>query len=482
MIGLDGAGMTRDEIAQIGAGTGAFLDPAGRARAAAVHRDAEAVSATRPVYGRATGVGANREVGVATESGGDPGRPPGYAHALRLLRSHATAAGAPRSRSRVRASLAVRLNQLAAGGSGVRPEILDALARMLAADALPEVLEYGSIGTGDLPVLAGIALGLTGERPCSPPFEQSVEFGSGDALAFLSSNAATIADAALALDGLLVAARAGLAVTALSFIAMSGNIEAFSAPVAAAAPFPGVDRVSVAMRRLVGPPAASRRIQDPYGLRVYPMVHGGFLDAMHRADVTIEAMANAMSENPLYYTDDSGPGVAHHGAFYAAELARNLDSVTAALAQTARLGLTRITELNEPKYTGTSAFLAVGAPGSSGTMMIEYVAAAALGQLQTLAGPVGPLTVTLSRGVESAATFAATAAANAMQAIAAYRVVLACELVCAARAIRVLPVPSVPEWTAGILDRFPSAEMEDRDLTPDIRAADALLGELSGLG
>src|SRR3954468_8345361 len=66
---------------------------------------AERITTERPVYGRSTGVGANRNELFAPA--------PGQARAL--LRSHATSAGPLRSAERVRAMLVVRLNQLAAG-------------------------------------------------------------------------------------------------------------------------------------------------------------------------------------------------------------------------------------------------------------------------------------------------------------------------------------------------------------------------------
>src|SRR2546428_3061278 len=126
----------------------AELDPAARERATRSNDFAVRVSTQRPVYGRSTGVGANRDVAID-----DPDR-----HALSLLRSHATTGGPLREPQRVRAMVAVRLNQLAAGGSGVSPLLLDGLADMLAADALPPVRELGSIGTADLSALALVAL------------------------------------------------------------------------------------------------------------------------------------------------------------------------------------------------------------------------------------------------------------------------------------------------------------------------------------
>ena len=91
------------------------------------------------------------------------------AQSLRLLRSHATSSGERRSTRRVRAMLTIRLNQLAADGNGIRPEVLDALAEMIAADALPPVREGGSVGTADLAALATTALVLAGEVRSTPP-------------------------------------------------------------------------------------------------------------------------------------------------------------------------------------------------------------------------------------------------------------------------------------------------------------------------
>ncbi len=122
--------------------------------------------------------------------------------ALQLLRSHATSSGELRSGQRVRAMLVIRLNQLAADGNGISPAVLDALEAMLAADALPPVREGGSVGTADLAALATTALVLCGEVPSTPPVPATTEFGPGDALTFMSSNAAVLADAALAVADL----------------------------------------------------------------------------------------------------------------------------------------------------------------------------------------------------------------------------------------------------------------------------------------
>src|ERR1700678_3053498 len=104
-------------------------------------------------YGRTTGVGANGGVTVA----------PGSGHGLRLLRSHAGGAGEQVSAGIARGALAIRLNQLAAGGSGAAPAWLEAVAGALSDGLVPECRVLGGIGTGDLTGLAAAALALIGE-------------------------------------------------------------------------------------------------------------------------------------------------------------------------------------------------------------------------------------------------------------------------------------------------------------------------------
>jgi histidine ammonia-lyase len=340
---------------------------------------------------------------------------------------------------------------------------------MLTHDALPPVRELGSLGTGDLPALAVTALALSGELPTSAPLPVRVRFGAGDALPFLSSNAGAIADAMLAHDALARLARAATHVGALTFRAVDGNPEAFGEPVEGSTHFAGIQKVALEMRGLIGEPRPPARLQDPYGLRVLPQVHGALWDRLDSLHLSTVAMANAPRENPALLPD---AGVFHHGSFFAATLGQVLDATVSATAQAAQLALGRLTFLSEPAITGLPPFLGDGTAGASGVMVVEYVAASALGHLRALAGVTGTQTVTLSRGLEEGASFASLAARQALSSVEPLRAVLACELVAAVRALRMrgLPVPAgaraLPQETA------------DRDLTADLELACDLLDAL----
>ncbi|MEP7026820.1 MAG: aromatic amino acid lyase, partial [Actinomycetota bacterium] len=140
---LDGTALTCAEVAAAARGQRqvAIADE-GRERAAAASEVARYATARREVYGRTTGVGANRDTQV---SGADAA-----GHGLRLLRSHAGGGGPLIAAELSRAMLVVRANQIAAGGSGVDPGVLDPLASAINAGLSVPVPAWGAIGTGDL--------------------------------------------------------------------------------------------------------------------------------------------------------------------------------------------------------------------------------------------------------------------------------------------------------------------------------------------
>jgi histidine ammonia-lyase len=223
--------------------------------------------------------------------------------------------------------------------------------------------------------------------------------------------------------------------------------------------------------------SGAARIQDPFGLRALPQVHGPLVDAVAAAERVVTGLVNAPSENPSLSPDY---GVAHHGGFHAAYLGQAMDAAGLALAQSAQLSLARLTMLDEPALTGQPAFLGDGTPGASGTMIVEYVAASALAELRQLAMPAGLQTVTLSRGVEEDASFASLAARQLLEATEHWQSVLACELVAAVRAVRlrgVAPAGALAEilQATALLD----GHLADRDLTADIAQAGTLLAVLA---
>jgi histidine ammonia-lyase len=406
-------------------------------------------------------------------------------HGLRLLRSHAGGTGPPLPDEVVRAALVIRLNQLVAAGSGVHPRLPRALAAALRAGALPHVHSRGAIGTGDLTALAEIALTLAGERPWATGALEPVAISPGDALAFISSNAATLAEAVLAWHDLVRLLEAGHVVAALTFCALGGSAEAYSERVHAARPHPGSVRCAARLRRLLTsgndlPPG--RRLQDPFGLRALPQIQGAALDAAGNVERVINIDLNAAAENPLI--DIETEQAYHHGQFATAHLALAFDHLRAAVHQVGELSAARLSDLVEPDLTGLGSFLAQGPAGSSGIMILEYVAHDALAELRHAAAPVTLGTAVISRGLEDHASFSTHAVRATVAATAAYRTVLGCELLAAVRALRLgrTPIPDTPlreayRLATGALTHIP----EDHALSSEISRAEHLLTPLTDI-
>ncbi|MGN6598293.1 MAG: aromatic amino acid lyase [Actinomycetes bacterium] len=547
-VTLDGRSLTAADVARIAAGTPVRLDPSGLQRVIAGHRAVtELLASGARIYGRTTGVGANRAVDVDEAAGGD--EPDEVA--LRLLRSHAAGAGPLLPRTTVRGLLAVRLNQLLAGGAGVTPGLVHALADLLDSDAVPEVHRHGSVGTGDLTALAEVALCLLGERPHDErprgerphdaeqatsyppdPYRRDVEqatsyppdpyrrrplvqLGRDDALALLSSNALSLAEAALTVTRLDGLGRVAVEVAALGAFAARANTEAFD-PEGAAAAREGaaVQAVAAELTHLVGHEPDPARIQDPYPFRCVPQSLGAATEALAHLRAVIEDGLNAAAENPLVLAarvpepdgDGKGQGgltftarregehegelhregVLHRGGFWAARLALALDSTALGIASAAQLGLGRIAVLLDPRTSDLPAFLTTGPAGSSGLMGVEYAAASALADLRAAATPATLQSVTLSHGLEPGATFASLGARQLATVADAWHLMLACELVVAVRAtrLRLAAPPDTPSRTppAALLAVLESAAVlpagtDDRDVAPDLALASEVVAQ-----
>lgn len=418
-------------------------------------------------YGRTTGVGANRTVGV---DAGD------QEHGLRLIRSHAYDTGDAVPARVVRAAMVVRANQLAQAHSGLRSEVLDALVAACNDGRAPIVGRISSMGVGDVAMFAAVGLALVGERVWGDGTHTVYldTIRADDALALMSTNAATIALTSLTATRAERWLHTAHVVTALTHVAMAGNAETYAAAAHAARPHPATIRSAGIMRRLLEGAGPAARVQDPLSLRCSPQVHGAALGALDDLQRDLAIELGSTSENPLYV--DGVPY--HHGGFHNAVLALGTDRLRLALLQAADMSVARLTKLHEPALTGQRAFLADGPPTASGTMMVEYTAVAALAEARAAAHPATGVSASYSRGVEDHASFAWQSALEADRLLDAADVVLACELVAAVRAVRLaapglIVPPALAEAAAAAL-ALPVVPA-DHELTPHLAAARAVV-------
>jgi histidine ammonia-lyase len=489
-VTLDGRSLTSAGVSDVARGKAPVVLAAdARARNAAAAEVVGALLARgTPVYGVTTGVGPFRSRAVATADRSN--------HQLRLLRSHAAGGGRPLSPSLVRAAMAVRANQLGAGGGGVSDELLGALIDALNAGVVPFARELGSLGTGDITVLAEIALALLGEgRAWRGPELVSADaalaeagvaparLGVRDGIAFMSSSAASIGHAALITvdaDWLL---RGALAVAALSFVAAGADPVVLDHRVHAARPHPGQVAVAARLRELLGAQPARRdsgtgAVHDPYPFRAVAQVDGAARDAVSGLDSVLAVELNAANENALVDADSAA--VLPNANFHAAPLALALDRLRAALSQWSALVAARVSALLDPGLMALPPALSPRPGPHSGALALEYTAHAAAADVRSLAAPVATQTATVGGGIESHASFAPLAARRAQEALESAAVVVATELVVAFRALRMrgsVPIEGeLGELAAAAAQRL-GPDLGDRALADDVEAARRLLLE-----
>jgi histidine ammonia-lyase len=423
----------------------------------------------RPVYGRTTGVGANRSVTLANRTEQD----------RRLLRSHASGMGEYLPTRTVRATMIVRLNQLLNGGSGIHPDVIVAMAGALADGNVPQVHAHGAIGTADLSALAEIALALMGEVPFENGQVRKYWVPvTGDALPFIESNALTVAQGCLGLAEGEIWLDHYLLVSCLSLVAVHGSTEPFAHAVHAARPQPGQAQVAQQVREnLAGYTPAGTRVQDSYGFRALPQVAGAMRASLDSQAAVLGIEANAAPENPLFSVEDGD--VFHNANFHALPLALAMDHTKLALSSAAHLSGARLNNLSDPGMTGLNPFLSDDEPGSSGVMLLEYNSAAALARLRNAAQPASLGLTVISRGTEDHASFAAQGADQLRDALRAATDVVACELLSAVRALSIngtVPDPAtrLGRYFLQAQSRF-NADVTDRPLGEDLSQAVSML-------
>ncbi|HYJ69332.1 MAG TPA: aromatic amino acid ammonia-lyase [Nocardioidaceae bacterium] len=456
---ISGRGLTPGEVVALARreAQAVTLDPAAVAAMDRAHARVESAARRQAVYGRSTGVGANRDV-VSS----DPG------HGVRLAASHATTGATPYPDDVVRAAVLIRVNQLARGGSGVSSAVAVALVDRLNRGDLPALHRGAALGIGDIGALAelGLALGDALEGP--------------DALALLSSNALTLAECCVAVTDTRALLDVVPVVAALTLTALRGSSEPFDTRVHSARPHRGQSRVAARMRALLdGSPVAAAHVQDSFGLRAFAQVVGPAYEALDELDRATEVDLNAAAESPLVADD----AILHNGNWHAMPIALRLDALRLTLYGVATLSAARLTNLMDPELTGLRGFLADGPAGSSGALMLEYVAQDALASLRGDAQPATLGSVSLSHGVENHASFAPQAVEQTMRLQSRLRTVLACELVAACRAVGLADVTPRDLRPAGIASHLADAvtvlpaDLADRPLRDDIEAAERLVVE-----
>ncbi|WP_290890476.1 aromatic amino acid lyase [Arenimonas sp.] len=272
-ITLDGRGLNRAQLAEIAHGAPVRLDPA---QMPAVQRAADfladQVKKQEPIYGVSTGFGSNADklLGAHRLRTGLPGASGSSDTVLEelqhnLIVTHAVCVGEPFPADVVRAMMAIRINTLMRGHSGIRPAVLEAMAALLNAGIVPVVPRKGSVGaSGDLAPLSHLAIVLLGggeafyegvRIPGAEALRRAglapVKLSHKEGLALNNGTAQMLATAVLAIERLEDLLDTADLAAAMTLDAFAGRLRAFDPHVHALRPHPGQVRVAANLRGLL---------------------------------------------------------------------------------------------------------------------------------------------------------------------------------------------------------------------------------------
>ena len=408
-----------------------------------------------------------------------------------LLLSHAAGVGGALSDSVVRLILALKINALARGHSGITMGVIEALLALLEHEVYPVIPAQGSVGaSGDLAPLAHLSTVLLGigqvrMRGALLPAAEGLraagiaplKLRAKEGLALING---TQVSTALALAGLFGAEdvfAAAVVAGSLSVDALKGSDSPFDERIQAVRGQPGQIAVARAYRGLIAGSAirASHRdctrVQDPYSFRCQPQVMGACLDLIRNVSVTLQLEANAVTDNPLLFAADE---VLSGGNFHAEPVAFAADTMALALAEIGNLSERRTAVLVDPKMSGLPAFLVDNSGVNSGFMIAQVTAAALVSENKTIATPCSIDSIPTSANQEDHVSMATHAARRLGRMVDNAAAVVGIELLAAAQGIDfhrpARSSPSLERVHAGVRAEVPFYS-EDRYFAPDIEAA-----------
>ena len=474
-------GLRADQVVAVArAGATAVLDDGAReaiARSAAlVEAHADSLEA---VYGVSTGFGSLATTVIPPERREELQRA--------LIRSHAAGMGPLVEPEVVRAMMLLRAHTLAMGHSGVRVDVVEGLLALLNAGITPEVHEHGSLGaSGDLAPLAHVALALIGEGASRPALDAAgltpVTLRAKEGLALINGTDGMLGMLVLALHDLGVLARTADVAAAMTVEALLGTDTAFAADLMALRPHAGQTASAANLRRLLQGSAivashrtGDPRVQDAYSLRCTPQVHGAARDTIAHACNVADVELRSAIDNPTVMADGRVESCGH---FHGAPIGFVCDFLAVAAAELGAISERRTDRmLDRGRSHGLPPFLVEDAGVNSGLMIVQYTQAAMVAENRRLAAPASVDSLPTSAMQEDHVSMGWGAARKLRCAVANLARIVACELVCAARALELRSPLQPAPGTGAALRALRAAGVggagPDRWLAPELAAAEA---------
>jgi histidine ammonia-lyase len=361
-----------------------------------------------PVYGLNTGLGANVAYRLAKDA------IPAFQE--QLVRGRVVGVGDPLPPETCRAALFCRTAALASGGAGVSPHVHALMRVMLERDVTPVIPSRGSVGAGDLGLLASIAAVLIGHgtaiyagrlMPGSDALAEAglepVVLGAKDGLAVANASAVTAAMASLALDAARKVLSVQVATAAFACDSYAANPRIFDARLAAARPARGqVTAAALYRRALAGSSlytaAGSLMLQDALCFRTLAQVTGTALAAFDDARDAVETELNSAADNPLVLIE--AQQIYSSANFHTPAIALAFDTIAIAMTYIATASAYRSIKLMTGRLSGLPNYLTPMGGASAGFVPLQKTISALHAEIRLKAHPASLDGIPVSDAVE----------------------------------------------------------------------------------
>ncbi|MCZ7480842.1 aromatic amino acid ammonia-lyase [Rhizobium rhizogenes] len=358
----------------------------------------EAALQGKAVYGLTVGVGWNKDRPVFAMKDGkrvldDDLLKLSRAFNSTSLRAHGAGVGEPMAIETVRAGMAIRLNQIATGRTGVQSAVAEMYRQFLEQGITPVVPSRGSVGEADITLASHIGLAMVGEgevfmngnripaaRVLTDAGITPLEPVGKDFLSILSTNALTAGQAALLARDTAGYLEKEAVVFGLALEGFNGNVAPFLEATNDLRPFAENTSGAQMVRSALGgsylwSPSKDRALQDPLSYRTMAYVLGGAEIAMRDLTKALEIQINHSDDNPVvvagasddkasmqvsqYFIEGEVSGAIYPSAgFEMLPVASRVEALNTALVRLSQAITMQTIRFENPDLTHLSRFLA----------------------------------------------------------------------------------------------------------------------------
>ena len=406
-----------------------------------------------------------------------------------IVLSHACGTGDLLADEIVSLILLLKINSLAQGYSGVRMQLIEALIALFNSHVYPCIPSKGSVGaSGDLAPLAHMSLPLLGVGEVRYQGKQikamdglkiaglkPIELDAKEGLALLNGLQVSTAITLSALYATENLFETALLAGALSVDTAYGSDVPFDDRIQKVRGYETQRNVAACYRELLAGSQIREshihcsRIQDPYSLRCQPQIMGAILHQMRFVRDTLEVEVNAVSDNPLVFSEQAQ--IISGGNFHGEIIAMAADNLALAIAEIGAASDRRIALLIDKNFSSLPAFLIKESGLNSGFMIAHVTAAACASENKSLAHPHSVDSLPTSANQEDHVSMATSAARRLHEMNDNTATILAIELLAASQGLEFhKPLKSSPllEEVYQRLRSFVAAYDSDRFFAPDI--------------